>query len=29
LRAIQAGYRHVFWYRGGIQAWTDAGQPVT
>ena len=27
LRALHAGYRNVFWYRGGLSAWqTDAGR---
>lgn len=28
LRAIRMGYRQVYWYRGGIEAWKQAGQPV-
>ena len=28
LRAVAAGYRNVFWYRGGLQAWQMAGLPV-
>ncbi len=28
LRAIHMGYRNVLWYRGGIDAWKAAGQPV-
>jgi PQQ-dependent catabolism-associated CXXCW motif protein len=28
LRAMQAGYQHVYWYRGGLEAWTAAGQPT-
>jgi PQQ-dependent catabolism-associated CXXCW motif protein len=28
LRAIALGYRQVLWYRGGLQAWKQAGQPV-
>jgi len=28
LRAIQLGYRNVHWYRGGLQAWQQAGLPV-
>jgi PQQ-dependent catabolism-associated CXXCW motif protein len=28
LRAMQAGYQHVYWYRGGLDAWIAAGQPV-
>jgi rhodanese-related sulfurtransferase len=26
--AIAAGYTQVHWYRGGIQAWLDAGHPL-
>ena len=26
--ALGAGYTNVFWYRGGINAWTAAGQPT-
>lgn len=29
LRAINLGYKNVLWYRGGIEAWKMAGQPVT
>lgn len=29
LRAINMGYRNVLWYRGGIEAWKAAGQPIT
>jgi rhodanese-related sulfurtransferase len=29
LRAINLGYKNVLWYRGGIEAWKIAGQPVT
>ncbi len=25
LRAVALGYREVYWYRGGIEAWIDAG----
>ena len=25
LRAVALGYREVYWYRGGIEAWLDAG----
>ena len=28
LRAIQAGYRNVLWYRGGLEAWKAAGLPT-
>jgi PQQ-dependent catabolism-associated CXXCW motif protein len=28
LRAIALGYTNVLWYRGGIEAWKMAGQPV-
>ena len=28
LRAINLGYRNVLWYRGGIEAWQAAGQPL-
>jgi len=28
LRAIALGYRNVHWYRGGLQAWQQAGLPV-
>jgi PQQ-dependent catabolism-associated CXXCW motif protein len=28
LRAINAGYTNVLWYRGGIQAWKQAGLPT-
>ena len=28
LRAINLGYRNVLWYRGGIEAWAQAGGPV-
>jgi PQQ-dependent catabolism-associated CXXCW motif protein len=29
LRAINAGYRNVMWYRGGLEAWQRAGQPLS
>lgn len=28
LRAIALGYRNVHWYRGGIEAWRQAGLPL-
>ena len=28
LRAINLGYTNVLWYRGGIEAWKQAGLPV-
>lgn len=28
LRAINAGYQQVYWYRGGLQAWQMAGLPL-
>lgn len=28
LRAIAAGYKQVYWYRGGLQAWQMAGLPM-
>jgi len=28
LRAYHAGYRDIYWYRGGINAWMEAGNPV-
>lgn len=28
-RAQSLGYRHVFWYRDGIEAWRATGHPVT
>jgi hypothetical protein len=28
LRAIDAGYTNVLWYRGGLQAWQSAGLPT-
>lgn len=28
LRAIRMGYRDVYWYRGGIEAWRQAGLPL-
>lgn len=27
-RAIHLGYRNVLWYRGGVEAWQRAGQPL-
>lgn len=27
LRAVAAGYTRVYWYRGGIEAWIEAGLP--
>jgi rhodanese-related sulfurtransferase len=29
LRLIALGYRHVYWYRGGWEAWDAAGLPKT
>jgi rhodanese-related sulfurtransferase len=29
LRLVKAGYRNVFWYRGGREAWTAEGFPLT
>ena len=29
LRAVQAGYTHVYWYRGGINSWNAAKLPTT
>jgi len=29
LRAVAAGYSRVYWYRGGIDAWTAAALPTT
>jgi PQQ-dependent catabolism-associated CXXCW motif protein len=29
LRAINAGYRNVMWYRGGLEAWQRSGQPLS
>ncbi len=29
LRALALGYTDVYWYRGGIEAWLDAGGDVT
>jgi PQQ-dependent catabolism-associated CXXCW motif protein len=29
LRAYNAGYRNLYWYRGGINAWTEAGLDVS
>ncbi len=28
-RALDLGYRHVLWYRDGIEAWRAAGHPVS
>ncbi|MCB2094552.1 MAG: hypothetical protein H6901_08325 [Rhodobacteraceae bacterium] len=28
LRVVAAGYTNVYWYRGGLQAWQMAGQPL-
>lgn len=28
LRAINLGYRNVLWYRGGVEAWQQAGLPL-
>ncbi len=28
LRALRLGYRNVYWYRGGMTAWEDAGLPT-
>lgn len=28
LRAVAAGYRSVYWYRGGVEAWIAAGLPT-
>jgi PQQ-dependent catabolism-associated CXXCW motif protein len=28
LRATRAGYTNVYWYRGGIEAWREAGLPT-
>lgn len=28
LRAIRMGFRNVYWYRGGLEAWRQAGLPV-
>ncbi len=28
LRAVAAGYRNVYWYRGGVEAWVEAGLPT-
>jgi rhodanese-related sulfurtransferase len=27
-RAIRLGYKNVLWYRGGLEAWQRAGQPL-
>jgi PQQ-dependent catabolism-associated CXXCW motif protein len=29
LRAVRAGYTNVYWYRGGVEAWKEAGLPTT
>jgi PQQ-dependent catabolism-associated CXXCW motif protein len=29
LRLVRAGYRNVYWYRGGREAWKAAGLPLT
>ena len=28
LRAVMAGYPNVFWYRGGLESWMEAGLPM-
>jgi len=28
LRAVNLGYRNVYWYRGGLRAWYEAGLPT-
>jgi len=28
LRAIRMGYQKVGWYRGGVEAWKEAGLPI-
>ena len=28
LRAIDLGYTNVYWYRGGLSSWQEAGLPV-
>lgn len=28
LRAVALGYREVYWYRGGIEGWLAAGEPL-
>jgi PQQ-dependent catabolism-associated CXXCW motif protein len=28
LRALKIGFTHVYWYRGGLTAWQEAGLPV-
>lgn len=28
LRAVRLGYEQVYWYRGGLEAWLEADQPV-
>jgi rhodanese-related sulfurtransferase len=27
LRLVALGYKHVYWYRGGLEAWRAAGLP--
>jgi PQQ-dependent catabolism-associated CXXCW motif protein len=29
LRALRMGYREVYWYRGGVDAWRAAGLPLS
>lgn len=29
LRAVALGYTHVYWYRGGLEAWKEAGLPMS
>jgi PQQ-dependent catabolism-associated CXXCW motif protein len=28
LRALASGFKNIYWYRGGLQAWQAAGHPV-